>query len=598
VTAQKLRIGNVLNLPIEAVTQTFVYFGKRGSGKSNAGVVLAEEILKAGARFTALDPVGHWWGLKARPDGSPGFPVYVFGGPRRDLPLEPTAGALMAQVSAESRSSMVLCTVEFSGQERARFVADFMAELLKLMLSRQYAPLHLFLEEADAFAPQRPFKGEERMLGAVDKFVRQSRQGGAGVSMITQRSAALNKNVTTQAETLVAFRTLGPQDRDAIDEWIRFHESGTRRKEVLETLATLRDGESWLWSPEWLDFFGRVQWRRRETFDAAATPKVGERVVQPKLADVDIEQLRTKMAATIERAKADDPRELRRRIAQLEKERANEQQHPLVQRVAIPGASELEALRQLLEDAVRRANELAIHVSDLVDRVDWYEGEVASLDANVGRPIGSPGTTHSRVHADVPERAGRQSGNVAAAPLSPHNDKERSDDVSGPQQRILDALARLEAVGVREPQKTQVALFAGASPTSSAFSNNLGALRTAGLIHYPGPGRAALTPGGRAQARAVEVPVSSAELQEQVALLVGGPKWRILKVLIDRYPRAVEKSELARMAEASPTSSAFGNNLGALRSLGFLDYPQPGYAAAEPVLFVDEAMLAAAGGGR
>jgi hypothetical protein len=30
------------------------------------------------------------------------------------------------------------------------------------------------------------------------------------------------------------------------------------------------------------------------------------------------------------------------------------------------------------------------------------------------------------------------------------------------------------------------------------------------------------------------------------------------------------------------------NNLGSLRSLGLLDYPQPGHAAAQSVLFLEE----------
>ena len=35
-----------------------------------------------------------------------------------------------------------------------------------------------------------------------------------------------------------------------------------------------------------------------------------------------------------------------------------------------------------------------------------------------------------------------------------------------------------------------------------------------------------------------------------------------------------------------PTGGYF-NNLGALRSLGLIDYPEPGYVKAEPVLFLE-----------
>ena len=85
----KLHVAAHLSLPVDAVTQTFVFFGKRGSGKTNGAVVLAEELYRAKAPFVVLDPVGVWWGLKSDAKGKgPGLGVYVFGGARADLPLE------------------------------------------------------------------------------------------------------------------------------------------------------------------------------------------------------------------------------------------------------------------------------------------------------------------------------------------------------------------------------------------------------------------------------------------------------------------------------------------------------------------------------
>lgn len=37
----------------------------------------------------------------------------------------------------------------------------------------------------------------------------------------------------------------------------------------------------------------------------------------------------------------------------------------------------------------------------------------------------------------------------------------------------------------------------------------------------------------------------------------------------------------------SPTSGGYFNNLGALRTLGVIDYPSPGRVVALPVLFLD-----------
>src|SRR5207253_4107504 len=60
--------------------------------------------------------------------------------------------------------------------------------------------------------PQRPFKGEERLLGSFEDIVRRGRARGLGVTLITQRAAVISKNVLTQTEVLVCLRVMAPQD--------------------------------------------------------------------------------------------------------------------------------------------------------------------------------------------------------------------------------------------------------------------------------------------------------------------------------------------------------------------------------------------------
>lgn len=96
-----IRLADNLVLPPEAGTQTFLIVGKRGSGKTSTAVRLAEELHRVGIPFAVVDCVDVWWGLKASRDGGRGLGVYVFGGRHGDLPLESTAGALMADVVVE-----------------------------------------------------------------------------------------------------------------------------------------------------------------------------------------------------------------------------------------------------------------------------------------------------------------------------------------------------------------------------------------------------------------------------------------------------------------------------------------------------------------
>jgi hypothetical protein len=58
-------------------------------------VIVEETLDHGGVQVIVLDPIGHWWSLRAGADGKPkgGYPVAVFGGMHGDLPLEPTAGS-------------------------------------------------------------------------------------------------------------------------------------------------------------------------------------------------------------------------------------------------------------------------------------------------------------------------------------------------------------------------------------------------------------------------------------------------------------------------------------------------------------------------
>jgi hypothetical protein len=316
-----IKLAADLVLPADAATQTFLVVGKRGSGKSTTCVRFAEQLIKASVPIVVVDPVDRWWGLKAARDGKgPGLSVYVFGGEHADLPLQAGAGALIADTIVEHRISTVLSVKHLSGRERGHFVAELAGRLFQ----RNREPLHVFLEEAHEVAPQQPFKGEEEMLGRVTRLWKLGRSSGLGGSAITQRPASLSKNITTQAEILIVHRMLGPQDVAAVREWIRYH---GEREDILGQLATLKTGEAFIWAPDFPESkpigLRRIQILDRETFDSTATPQIGARAVEPRaLAPVDLEQLKAKMAATIEKAKAEDPRALRAEVARLKGELA------------------------------------------------------------------------------------------------------------------------------------------------------------------------------------------------------------------------------------------------------------------------------------
>ncbi len=139
--------------------------------------------------------------------------------------------------------------------------------------------------------------------------------------MITQRPATLSKDILTQAEVLIALRMTGPRDVAAIDEWVRLHADEDEAREVKSSLASLPVGTAWVWSPGWLDLLRRVQIRLPRTFDSSATPRPGQKRLSARaMAPIDLAALGEQITATVERGKAEDPRQLRRTIDDLQRQ--------------------------------------------------------------------------------------------------------------------------------------------------------------------------------------------------------------------------------------------------------------------------------------
>ena len=317
---ERMILGPGLELPIEAATETFGVFGIKGSGKSTTAKSIVEQLTRAGQQTLVIDPVGTWWGLKSSADGrAPGLPFTVLGGERGDLPLNVNAGELVAELAIDSTAPLVVDVSHMRKAEQRRFLLP----LIETLYFRNRDPLMLVIDEADLFIPQRVQSDMARLVGAVEDVVRRGRQRGLGCTLVTQRPASLNSDVRSQVSTLIAHRLTGVHDRRAMDDWVDAHGDREQQSQMMAALAHLRAGEAWVWSPAWLQFFGRVQMNRPVTFDSFATPKPGQRRVEPKaLSTVDVAALRARMADLVAEVEANDPKVLRRRVADLERQLA------------------------------------------------------------------------------------------------------------------------------------------------------------------------------------------------------------------------------------------------------------------------------------
>jgi hypothetical protein len=317
-----LKFADGLSLPMDVVTQKIGLLGRTGSGKTYAATKLAEMMLGAGAQVVTIDPVGIWWGLRLQSDGKTAsdLELPIFGGLHGDIPLEPTAGAMLADLIVDRALSCVLDVSQFeSDAEQARFVSAFADRFFRRKKASPSA-VHVFLEEAQEFVPQNPGKNDNNMLHYLNRLIKLGRNFGIGVSLVSQRPQEINKKALNQTELLLAFQMTGPQERKAIASWVQ--EKGGD-VDIVDELPGLAVGDVHAWSPQWLGISKTVHVLEKSTFDASSTPTFGAKSVESKpLGAIDLKDLEQKMAATIEKAKQTDPKLLQREIAKLRKQLA------------------------------------------------------------------------------------------------------------------------------------------------------------------------------------------------------------------------------------------------------------------------------------
>lgn len=482
-----LKIAKGVNLPDDVLSDVTAIVGRRGRGKTTTAVVLVEEAHRLKRRFCVVDPTGAWHGLRSSRDGEhPGIPCVIFGGKHAMAPLEPTAGKLLADFVADpTQPSAVLDIKWWSRGEQVRFLSDFLPRLYQ----KNDAPLLLVLDEADQVAPQSPERNEAPMLGAAQRLVKLGRVSGFGVVLVTQRPATLNKTVMNMAGVLVAMGITGPQDQQAVLDWMKHRADAAQAKEILGSLPGLPQGTAWVWAPE-LDVLKRVEVRDRWTFDSSATPKHGERAVEPRaLAEVDLAKLTADIQATIEQAKANDPRELKAEVQRLTLALKAAQQAKPVAPAPPPEPVRVE-VPVLTEEDKARLDALRIDVTDLRDelrrgleRVELLATAASTLQAAVvgrTRPA-APVRTPPQRSAPVREVAQR------SAPM--RTTAASSWSLGAGERRILIAIAQHKDGVTRE----QLTVLTGYKRSSR--DTYLQRLRAAELVEIAGDGIMATAAG-------------------------------------------------------------------------------------------------------
>lgn len=550
-------------LPIDMATLTVSILAVKGAGKTYTGSVLAEELIEHGVQTVVMDPLDVWYGLRSSADGkSEGYGVVVFGGEHGDLPLDVESAELIADVVIEQGLSAVLSLDHFNSKTQRRlFVTRFAERLFQIKNKQAHkdTPLHLMVDEADLFIPQKTYKGSERMLGAFVDLVRRGRSRGIGTTLMTQRPAVINKDVLTQTEMLIALRTLSPQDRKAMDEWVEAHDTEGRRDEFMSSLASLEIGEAWVWSPGWLGVFERVKVRKRRTFDSSYTPKIGQKRVKPKRkADIDLDAIRESVKVVIERTDQEDPKKLQAQIRQLERELKTQSAHVDEKQIQdlVDGAIAKRdgEWRELIE---KQTDGLKCRAEGLIEQLCICIADAKEIDV----PVFSRGA--SRAQATTPSAPARRI-------TSPRPTGNGNSGMSRGERKILTALVQAG----KPLSRRQVALWCEYAASSGSFSNLLSRLRTAGFIvdmaMDGGQGLEVSQDGVNALGPYEPLPTGTALHDYWIHRMGGGAPGRILELMIGNYPTPALREWIANQL-GYELSGSFSNALSKLRGFNLIE---------------------------
>lgn len=585
---KKLAIAKDLTLPIDAATQTFAFIARKGAGKTYTAGKLVELLVDAGVQTVILDTVGNWYGLRLAADGQgKGLDIPVLGGLRGDIPLDAAGGALIADIVVDTGRSLVLDASQWSKADRQRFATAFGERLwLRKKAERQPSPVHLVLEESQLIIPQDVRGDSARMFGVFEEIIRLGRNYGIGVSMITQRPQSVNKEVLNMAECLFVGQINGPQERDALKKWITQHGGDV---DLVNELPALPIGTFYCWSPQWLQILQKVAILPKRTLDASATPKVGDKRIVRDLKPLDLTELQSKMAATIEKAKADDPRELRKQLAEaqrmllrqsntigeLHKASSDRGEKPEVKSVPALTDADRALLEKLVKrfgemsselygDAVQLSVEMQTSMEELIRRT-WYQFEGIHQKARkeFAEKIDSPSVKKLiqklqalSVTAMLPPAPGRghnQSTNALRTPSAPPSSRPATpsrpqvartapanpDGMGKGQLVVLAAIAQHDAGVTRE----QLTVLTGYKRSSR--DTYLQQLNQRGMIEFTGANISATAAGLDALGPDFErLPTGAALLEHWRRELPQGERV-ILDALVPAYPNAVTRDALS-----------------------------------------------------
>ncbi|MEA1930696.1 MAG: DUF87 domain-containing protein [Euryarchaeota archaeon] len=304
--------GTPVDLPVvDILTGRGFVTGKSGSGKSNTVSVMLENLLDNNFPVLVVDSDGEYYGLKEEYEV-----LHVGADDECDIQVTADHAEKIASLALEENIPIIL---DVSGYLDDDDADELVLETTRHLFAKEKKlkkPFLVVIEECHEYIPEQSGMGEAGKM--LIKIGKRGRKHGLGIVGISQRPADVKKDFITQCDWLVWHRLTWRNDTKVVGRIL-----GSEYADAIEEMG---DGEGFLVA-DWASDIQRVQFHRKRTFDAGATPGL-EDFERPELKSVsgDLVSELTEISDEKERREseiADLKQELEKkdaRIQQLEQE--------------------------------------------------------------------------------------------------------------------------------------------------------------------------------------------------------------------------------------------------------------------------------------
>jgi hypothetical protein len=566
-----------------------------------------------------IDPEGEFAPLRELFD----FFLIAKGG---DTPPVVGLARAQAQKFLEIRASVICDIYDLPPARRHDWVKEYLEGLTEAPKAMRH-PCLVIVDEAHLFAPET---GKSVAADAMADIASRGRKRGLILIVATQRLAKMNKDVTSEMLNRLIGPTFEDVNRDRAAQVLGILKAD--RENFFQQIRLLEPGHFFALGRAISKDLIRVKvgairskhGDAAEKYNTTPPPPRGKIAAMLKnLTELPAEELR----------KAETVKELRQTIAKLRddvtiyKREAQKIMIPTIDRKktkAAIKAAQTEARREYVESVramridfakqilrtrglIRTLIETAKRGTvDLRNVADRMEMVLAHGATTIDLPIPAKITKIEKAAAKLPivtmngaeipatvTRSGIVEVGAKVIPVKTAAAPAAGDvkHVSGPavsngkqtkvvdgainssQKRILEAIARMNAIGIAAPSRAQIAVWSQSTLNSSTFANNISDLKTRGLVTYPGHWLVSLTAQGVEEAPRGSRSLTGKEVFDQALGLLNSSQQEQLRTIRDVWPESISKETIANSTGQTLNSSTFANNISGMKTMGLIEYP-------------------------